>query len=104
MNLRTMKFLRAASAPGTDPEARLQALEKRVAALEDAAGLAPTQDAPPLEGPPGAKKLPPEEAEKLYRAMRINPVQTANVNAHGQFVRPVETPTQCRARLARGGR
>lgn len=46
-------------------------------------------------------QLPPDQAAELHRAMGIIPAGASNarVDEGGQFVRPIETPTQCRARL-----
>jgi len=47
-------------------------------------------------------QLPPDQAAELHRAMGILPAGSSNarVDEGGQFVRPIETPSQCRARLA----
>jgi len=55
------------------------------------------------QGQAGAVQLlPPEQAEQLHRAMGIVPEGSSKprTNEGGQWVRPLETPTQARARLA----
>ncbi len=75
------------------PTARLAQLGTEVlgGAMTVGAGMA---DAVP--------ELPPAQAAELHRAMGIVPdsAREARVDAGGQWVRPIETPTQARARMA----
>lgn len=75
------------------PTARLAQIGTEVLAGQPTTGQGQTDAAP---------ELPPEQAAELHRAMGIIPASAreARVDAAGQWVRPVETPTQARARLA----
>ena len=75
------------------PTARLAQIGTEVLAGQPTTGQGQTDALP---------ELPPEQAAELHRAMGIIPASAreARVDAAGQWVRPVETPTQARARLA----
>jgi hypothetical protein len=75
------------------PTARLAQIGTEVVAGQPTLGEGQA-DAPP--------ELPPEQAAELYRSMGIltDSAREARVDQGGQWIRPVETPTQARARLA----
>lgn len=90
-SIETAREIANAAAPVAARSARSMTTEVIAGALTQGEGQAAA-----------VSQLPPEQAAQLHRAMGIIPAgeNLARTNEAGQFIRPIETPTQARARMA----